>query len=49
MKSISASVIEVLRENGAIVVTTARSVPRNSVAGENYAQSCQNELVRRAL
>ena len=31
-----ASVIEVLRENGAKVVTTARSIPRNSLAGVHY-------------
>lgn len=49
MKVVGASVIAARGENGATVVTTARSVQRRSVAGGNYAQSCQNELVRRAL
>src|SRR5260370_11403892 len=35
-KGIGAAVVEVLRENGANVVTTARSIPHNSVAGVHY-------------
>jgi len=35
-KGVGASVIEVLRENGAKVVTTARSIPRSSIAGVHY-------------
>ncbi|HEY7188905.1 MAG TPA: SDR family NAD(P)-dependent oxidoreductase [Vicinamibacterales bacterium] len=35
-KGVGASVVEVLRENGVNVVTTARSVPRNSPAGVHY-------------
>jgi NAD(P)-dependent dehydrogenase (short-subunit alcohol dehydrogenase family) len=35
-KGVGASVIEVLRENGANVVTTARSIPRSSLAGVHY-------------
>src|SRR6185295_19751001 len=33
---VGASVVEVLRENGAKVVTTARSIPRDSLAGVHY-------------
>src|SRR4029453_19681627 len=35
-KGVGASVVEVLRENGANVVTTARSIPRSSLAGVHY-------------
>ena len=35
-KGVGAAVVEVLRENGANVVTTARSIPRNSLAGVHY-------------
>ena len=35
-KGVGASVVEVLRENGANVVTTARSIPRNLPAGVHY-------------
>jgi NAD(P)-dependent dehydrogenase (short-subunit alcohol dehydrogenase family) len=35
-KGVGASVIEVLRENGANVVTAARSIPRNPVVGVHY-------------
>jgi NAD(P)-dependent dehydrogenase (short-subunit alcohol dehydrogenase family) len=32
-KGVGAAVVEVMRENGANVVTTARSIPRSSRAG----------------
>ena len=35
-KGVGAAVAEVLRENGANVVTTARSIPPNSLAGVHY-------------
>ncbi len=35
-KGVGAAVVEVLRENGANVVTTARSIPRSSLAGVHY-------------
>jgi NAD(P)-dependent dehydrogenase (short-subunit alcohol dehydrogenase family) len=35
-KGVGAAVVEVLRENGATVVTTARSIPRSSLAGVHY-------------
>jgi NAD(P)-dependent dehydrogenase (short-subunit alcohol dehydrogenase family) len=35
-KGVGAAVIEALRENGANVVTTTRSIPRNPVAGVHY-------------
>jgi NAD(P)-dependent dehydrogenase (short-subunit alcohol dehydrogenase family) len=35
-KGVGAAVVEVLRENGANVVTTARSIPRSSPAGVHY-------------
>jgi NAD(P)-dependent dehydrogenase (short-subunit alcohol dehydrogenase family) len=35
-KGVGAAVVEVLRENGANVVTTARSLPRSSPAGVHY-------------
>ena len=38
-KGVGASVIEVLRENGANVVTTARSIPGSSRAGVHYVAS----------
>ena len=38
-KGVGAAVVEVLRENGANVVTTARSIPRSSLAGVHYVAS----------
>ena len=35
-KGVGCSVVEVLRENGANVVTTARSIPRNALSGVQY-------------
>ena len=35
-KGVGAAVVEVLLENGANVVTTARSIPPNSLAGVHY-------------
>ena len=35
-KGVGAAVVEVLSENGAKVVTTARSMPRDSVADVHY-------------
>jgi NAD(P)-dependent dehydrogenase (short-subunit alcohol dehydrogenase family) len=35
-KGVGASVVEVLRENGANVVTTARSIPHSPLAGVHY-------------
>jgi NAD(P)-dependent dehydrogenase (short-subunit alcohol dehydrogenase family) len=35
-KGVGASVVDVLRENGANVVTTARSIPHNAPAGVHY-------------
>ena len=35
-KGVGAAVVEVLSENGAKVVTTARSMPRDAVAGVHY-------------
>ena len=38
-KGVGAAVVEVLRDNGANVVTTARSMPPNSLAGVHYVAS----------
>jgi NAD(P)-dependent dehydrogenase (short-subunit alcohol dehydrogenase family) len=48
-KGVGASVIEVLRENGAKVVTTARSIPRSSLARALITIAAQNPPPRRFI